>query len=113
MKIKVFIYTKNNIGVLEISVKILGDPDADNLPLQVKDLITKGVRNFIFDFTDVKSINSMGIGNIMMCMASIKTVGGQLKLAAVAKKIIDTFVLMEIEQLFEIYEDIEGAVASY
>ena len=110
MKIKA--YTKNNIGVLEISAKILGDSDAPNLQVQVKDLIARGINNIILDLEAVRLINSIGIGNIMLCMTSVKKAGGQLKLTAVAEKIIDILALMEIDQLFDIYENIESAVAS-
>ena len=63
MKIKA--YTKNNIGVLEISAKILGDSDAPNLQVQMKDLIARGINNIILDLEAVRLINSIGIGNIV------------------------------------------------
>ena len=110
---KVNVYTKNNIGVLEISAQILGDTETPNLQVQVKDLIAKGINNVILDLAAVRLINSIGIGNIMVCLTSVKKAGGQLKLAAVTEKIIGILALMEIDQLIEIYEDIESALASY
>ena len=113
MKVNVNIYIKNSIGVLELSARILGDPDAYELPVQVNDLITKGIKNFILDLSEVRSINSLGIGNIMECLVSVKRAGGQLKVAAVAEKIIDVLTLMEINKLIDIYEDVEDALVSY
>ncbi len=55
----------------------------------------------------------MGIGNIIMCMTSVKEAGGQLKLAAVAEKIIDTLALMEIDQLFVLIARIEFLLIRY
>jgi anti-anti-sigma factor len=113
MKLNVYIFTKNKIGVLEISAQILGDPNVFDLETQVKDLIAKGFRNFIFDLAAVKLINSIGIGTIMACMTSIKRAGGELKLSAVNEKISAIITLMGIDQLFEIYENLENALAVY
>jgi anti-sigma B factor antagonist len=113
MKINVYIYTKHNIGVLEISAHILGDTDAPYLEAQVKDLIAKGIKNFILDLAAVRLINSIGIGTMMACMTSVKRAEGVLKLSTVSEKISDIMTLMGIDQLFEIYEDREDAVASY
>lgn len=113
MKINVYIYTKNNIGVLEISAQIVGDQDVPRLEAVVKDLITKGIKNFILDFAAVKLINSIGIGTIMACMTSITRVRGELKLSSVTEKITETLTMMGIYQLFEIYENLEEAVTSY
>jgi anti-sigma B factor antagonist len=104
---------KNNIGVLEISAQILGDSDATNLQIRVKDLISKGIKRIVFDLAAVKLANSIGIGNIMACLTSLRKAGGELKLSAVSEKIIAILSLTELDQFFDIYNNKEEAIASF
>jgi len=106
-------YVKNDIGILEISTHMLGDTETANLQLQVKGLINRGIKKIIFDLAAVKLINSIGIGNIMASLTSLKKAGGALKLSAASEKIIGILSLTELDQFFEIYKEKEEAIASF
>ena len=104
---------KGNTAILSISVRMLGDTETRLLHEKVKNLITRDIKNIIFDLVDVKLINSIGIGIIMTCWSSVRRVGGQLKLANAAEKVYDILTIMELDQFFENYKNVTAAIASF
>ena len=111
MNIQVFI--KGNVGILKISAHMLGDTDIQNLPSQVKNLLNGGIKKIILDFSAVDLINSMGIGNLMVCLVSVKRAGGEIKLTTLSAKISEILGYMEIDQLFDIHENALNALTSF
>jgi anti-sigma B factor antagonist len=79
---------------------------------KVKDLLDKGERKLILDMTGVPSMDSSGVGQVVACHVRIKNAGGSVKLVQKGWT-HDLFVTVQLHRVFDIYEDLEGALGSF
>ena len=79
---------------------------------RLKDILSSGTRHALLVLTNVKYINSTGLGTIVKCVDQFREKGGDIKLVGVPSKVIALFDMLGLLALFETYDTIEAAVAS-
>lgn len=112
----------NNFEILERSVddikvlKVIGELDALVAP-KLKEKITKLVdgdtTKFIIDFEEVTHINSLAMGILRGKLKVVKDMNGDIKLVKLNEHIKSIFEMIGLDEIFEIYETEEEAVASF
>ncbi len=112
----------NNFEILERNVddikvlKVIGELDALVAP-KLKDRITKLVdgdsTKFIIDFEEVTHINSLAMGILRGKLKVVKDMGGDIKLIKLNEHIKSIFEMIGLDEIFEIYENEDEAVASF
>ena len=65
------------------------------------------------DLSKVKWMNSSGLGALMASLTTLRNAGGDLKLANVTKKIESLLLITKLITVFETYESVDRAVASF
>jgi anti-sigma B factor antagonist len=80
---------------------------------RLTDILNSGTHNVMLVLTNVKYINSTGLGTIVKCVDNFREKGGDIKLVGVPTKVIALFEMLGLLALFETYETIESAVASF
>ncbi|HYE06446.1 MAG TPA: anti-sigma factor antagonist [Planctomycetota bacterium] len=80
---------------------------------RLSDILSSGVHNVLLVLTNVKYINSTGLGTIVKCVDTFRESGGDIKLVGVPTKVIALFEMLGLLALFETHDTIEGAVASF
>lgn len=111
MKIKEKI--EHDIAVLSVSGNMMGGPETQKLHEKVKSLLNDGIKKIVIDLSGVKWMNSSGLGTLMAALASIEEAGGKLKLAGVAEKVQSLLMITQLMKVFETYESVERACASF
>ena len=76
-----------NAVVISFKGKLRGGPDAQNFQNQVSTYLEDGKKNIIVEMSDVKFVDSSGLGNIVRAFSTVKEAGGQLKLAGISDKV--------------------------
>jgi anti-anti-sigma factor len=102
-------------GSLIIITKILGAIDGTTVRQFEDKLIgffNQGVKNLILIFSDVKYINSTGMGLLVKLADKFQEGGGDIKLVGVPEKVIALFDMLGLLSLFKIYETEEDAIDS-
>ncbi len=79
----------------------------------IKDLIAKGHKDIVVDFSGVQFIDSTGLGDLAGLRATAVKAGGNVKLAGLSKRLLDLLVLTRMDLVFEIFPTADEAVASY
>lgn len=112
----------NNFEILEKSVgdikelKVVGELDALVAP-KLKERITKLVEGdstkFIIDFEEVTHINSLAMGILRGKLKIVKEMGGDIKLIKLNEHIKTIFEMIGLDEIFEIYETEDEAVANF
>ncbi|MBR8702150.1 Anti-sigma-B factor antagonist [Fusobacterium sp. DD29] len=112
----------NNFEILEKNVddikvlKVIGELDALVAP-KLKDRITKLVdgdsTKFIIDFEEVTHINSLAMGILRGKLKVVKDMDGDIKLIKLNEHIKSIFEMIGLDEIFEIYENEDEAVASF
>jgi anti-sigma B factor antagonist len=80
---------------------------------RLSDILSSGTHNVLLVLTNVKYINSTGLGTIVKCVDTFREKGGDIKLVGVPTKVIALFEMLGLLALFETHDTIEAAVASF
>ncbi len=109
---------------LEISTRMLGDAtvvdcagdivygdESAVLRQKVKAMLLEG-RHVVLNLSEVRMIDSNGVGTLVSLMTTACAPGGDLKLAALGKKMRDVLTVTKLINLFSISPTVEEAVES-
>ncbi len=80
---------------------------------RLTDILSAGTRNCMLVLTNVKYINSTGLGTIVKCVDTYRENGGDIKLVGTPTKVIALFDMLGLLNMFETFDTIEGAVTSF
>ncbi len=111
MKIKEKI--QDDIAVLTVSGNLMGGPETQELHQHVSELVSNNILKVVIDLSNVKWMNSTGIGALMGAFATVSKKQGNLKLVGVADKIQSLLVVTQLISFFETHETVDRAIASF
>lgn len=103
----------DGVIVLELSGKIMGGPDASLLNDKLHELIEAGKTAVVADLSKVDWMNSSGLGILIGGLTTMRSNGGNLKLACVTARIQNLLTITKLMSAFETHDSIEAAVNSY
>ena len=103
--------TYGDVGVITLKGKLMGRPETDDLHDEVKAMQGSKIQKIVLDLEGVQWINSVGVGAIMRCYASVKNSNGTFALAGVAGKVSSILVITQLSNFFKTYVDTKEAVA--
>ena len=109
-------YTINeryNCIVFEFSGDLMGGPDASKFNDELHDLIDKDRTEIIADVSNVKFMNSSGLGILIGGMTTMRNAGGDLRIAGADKRIESLLMVTKLVTVFDSYRTVEEAVESY
>lgn len=104
---------KDNIAILKVKGNLMGGPETQELHEHVRGLVADEVVKIVVDLSNVKWLNSSGLGVLMAAYTTVKNKGGGLKLAGVAEKVKSLLMITQLLNFFEAYETIDRAIASF
>jgi anti-sigma B factor antagonist len=110
MKIKEKI--DNQVAVLTLSGKMMGGPETTALHDHIRSLLGDNISKVVIDLGGVKWINSSGLGVLMAAMTTLKSAGGQMKLANVTEKVESLLMITQLMRIFDTYETVDRAVSA-
>jgi len=99
--------------VLELKGNVMGGDDTKEFNELLHKMIDDGKKNIVIDLSDVKFMNSSGLGMLIGGLTTMKKANGQLKLARVTEKIESLLIITKLITIFEFYESVEEAVKSF
>jgi len=102
-----------NAKVIVIKGKLMGGPEAEDFHNILKDSMGAGKKNFVVDLSDVKYVNSSGIGILVRGFSSVKNAGGSLKLAGITDKVNGVLAITKLNSVFEQYPTVDEAAQSF
>ena len=104
---------KNGITIIQPKGKItIGEGDV-LLREEITKLLAEDKKKLVLDLGDVSYMDSAGVGELVSVYTSVKNRGGELKLAALTKKIKDLLSITQLMTIFDTYETPEEAIASF
>jgi anti-anti-sigma factor len=102
-----------DVTILRLQGVLNGGSDSQDLRTTVKEILAEGRQKLVVDMERVSWANSVGLGNLHFCYTAIKNSGGFLKLTKVNHRIQQVFQVARFDTIFESYDDVRGAVASF
>ena len=103
---------KGKFTIVAMSGKMtIGDGDV-LLGDRFKALLEEGHQCFIFDMLGVPFLDTAGIAEVIACRKRALDREAVIKLV-LRGKTHDLFTMYELDRIFDLYEDVEDALASY
>ena len=110
MKIKTT--EKYEAVVIELKGNVMGGDDTKEFNDLLHKLIDEGKVRVIVDLSDVKFMNSSGLGMLIGGLTTMKKANGLYKLANITDKIESLLIITKLIRIFEHYESIDKALES-
>ncbi len=89
--------------VIQIARAELNLDEVNRLRQFIETMVDEGKNKIIIDFSDLESISSIGIGNLIMISSKVKKSGGNLKLIGVRDEIARVFKRTKFEQIAQVH----------
>ncbi|MEM6334384.1 MAG: STAS domain-containing protein [Planctomycetota bacterium] len=67
----------------------------------------------LLNFENVEHLSSAALGTLITVNQKVRNKGGQLRLCNIDKQIYEVFVITKLNKLFQIHDDIDGAMKSF
>ena len=109
---KISVNEMGKVTVLELDGKLDLSSAAD-LKERVKALLTERKTNLHLNMRRVDFINSSGLGAMVSLMKEIRVHRGRLTLSDLAPYVSEIFEITQLSHVFEIFQNVDEAVASY
>src|SRR5947207_14480113 len=102
-----------SVTIVDISGKIeLGEESAALRDL-VRDLLSKGQKQILFNLGDVNYIDSSGLGHLVSAFTSVPNHGGALKVLNLSNNIHNLMQITRLYTVFVIMDNEAAAVKSF
>jgi anti-sigma B factor antagonist len=87
--------------------------EAEALHELFRDLVAKGQKRLLLNLSDVKHLDSSGIGALAWAYVTVRKVGGELKMVHLSKQVEYLMQLTSLSKIFEDFSDEESALNSF
>ena len=105
---------RGDVVVFEITGKFLGSIDGPSFRETLQQHKEGGTRKVVVDLSKADLMDSSGIGEMIAGLTSMRNAGGDMRLAALKKRIRNVFLMTRLlGSVFEDYETVDEAVASF
>lgn len=100
---------ENDLAVIRCEGEVLGEEQGPDLIELVNDIISKNVKNTVIDVSEVKYINSSGIGVLITTLTKFRNAGGDIVLLNPSDHVQKLLVMTKLNAIFNIEEDVAKA----
>jgi anti-sigma B factor antagonist len=100
------------IEILDLRGGLTGT-ESGSLSNAVNRLVSEGKSNLILNLKQVDSLDSSGLGMLVVCFAVIQQQGGTLKLTNVSRRHMELLILTKLTGVLELFDDERDAVNSF
>jgi len=104
---------RNDVTILHLEGDLLGGPEAVKLNEEINRLLDAGQTRLVIDLGQVERMNSSGLGIMINALSTYRQNGGQLKIAHLRDRVRNLLSTTRLDNIFEIYDTIDAALASF
>lgn len=97
--------------ILELKGDVIMGGGSAALGGKISKLIEADKKHILLNFSNVRYIDSSGVGEILSALESINKIGGKLKLSDLSPKVEEVLTLSSIFPILEVFEDEESALS--
>ena len=101
------------VKVIKLSGHVRMGEAIDRFRNEIDAGLAQGTAKFLIDMSDVRSLDSSGIGMLVRSLSLAKQKGGIIKLASVPAQATQTLRVTGVLRLFEVFESEAAALKSF
>jgi anti-sigma B factor antagonist len=106
------IQAEGGIVIVALKGRLIAGPRLTIAEAQVKSLVKQGATRLVLDLAEVEHADSSGFCLVLHAFTAISATGGQLRVAAPNRRLLDLFHLTETDRLLSIHPDRDSALES-
>jgi anti-sigma B factor antagonist len=103
----------DGVVVVRVHGDIVLNGSGQALADRVRGLLEENRRRIVLDLTDVRYVDSGGVGELVESFSAAKNRGGSVKLLGVKKRLNDLLVITQLMNVFECFDTQEDAIDSF
>lgn len=93
--------------------RLMNDPRYVDAGRDVRALLDQGCRRFVFELAGLGEVGGPALGLLLTLTRSVRRQGGEVALARVGRGVRVYLVEMEMDEYWEIFDDVESALRSF
>ena len=101
------------VAILTPRGYLTGGEETEALETAIKELSEAGNLALVLNLSETQHLNSTALGVLIAAHSSYVRRGGQMKLAAVDKRIENIFIITKLSMVFDVHPTEELAIASF
>ena len=99
--------------IIELEGELMGGPESDEFRMMIDNAIKNEKNRVVVDMGKVNWMNSSGLGMLMSALTSLRSSGGDLKLANLSERTRRPIEITRLDSVFDDYESVEDAVRTF
>lgn len=103
----------NGVTVVDITGRIELGHESAAVRDVVCDLLSKGQKQILLNLSDVRYIDSAGLGTLVSAFTRVRKQGGELKLLNLTQKVSELMQITRLYTVFDILNDEAAGVKSF
>jgi len=105
--------TVDDILVITIDGEVMGDTKNGDFHQFIYDAVEKDQTCIVIDLEAAKWMNSSGLGVLISALSTVRSCGGDLRMANLSERVRRPLVITKLDSVFNIYDSVSAAVASF
>ena len=101
-----------DVSVLSLKGTLMGEPETSEFHERKFRLVESGRIKLVLELSELKMINSYGLGALIAALVSTRKKGGDIHLASVSKDIDYVIQTVQLGKIFKIFRTVEEAATS-
>ena len=102
----------SNVTVLEFSGRLQLGSDLGAAEHRIRKMVKEGRTNLVFDFSKLESIDSAGLGMLLLMSATTRDAGGQFRIVAPGDRVVAVLKTARVYDMLSIHADVDAALSS-
>jgi anti-anti-sigma factor len=104
---------RDGVTILDLKGKItIGSGDLE-LRNAVHDAVNGGAKNILVNLSEVTTIDSSGVGELVSSYTTVTNRGARLRLVSLPAKVQDVLTVTQLITVFDVYDTEDEAVRSF
>lgn len=92
----------SNVKIIQPS-GVLDGPSANQLRIDITDIVKNGADIILVDFQDITFMNSTGLGALVATLRSVKSAGAEMFICSLSEQVEMIFKLTKMDRVFKYF----------
>jgi len=101
------------IGLAELRGRLLMGNDSRQVEWAIAEFLKEGVRKVVLDLSEVDTMDSTGVGILVMCHAKLQKEKGDLRIVSRQGIVHDTLLMTHVDRIVQFFPTLEDATKSF
>jgi anti-sigma B factor antagonist len=104
---------RGDVTVLKMQGSFLGEPETSQFQSTKFRLLEAKHNRIVLDLSELKVMNSSGLGTLISALVSTRNGGGDIRLSRLTGAVKEVIKNVQLDRIFKIFETAEQAVDSF